>query len=59
MNSWSHVALADQKEASELDRLLDPENTKDRFDFAAKILKDYKNIESNIPVYHPYWKVRP
>ena len=46
-------------EISELERLYGIKNKEERFDFASRTLKAYKGIESNIPVFHPYWKIRP
>jgi hypothetical protein len=48
-----------KKEIAELERTFELEDMKERFEFAAKTLKEYKGIESNIPIFHPYWKVRP
>ena len=48
-----------KKEMAELEKTFELEDIKERFEFAAKTLEQYKGLESNIPVYHPYWKLRP
>ncbi|MBI3334382.1 hypothetical protein HYZ97_02760 [Candidatus Pacearchaeota archaeon] len=48
-----------KKEIAELEKTFELEDTKERFEFAARTLKEYGGLESNIPVYHPYWKLRP
>ena len=50
---------AKSKEVEELEKAFALENTKERFDYADKTLKEYGGLESHIPLNHPYWKVRP
>jgi len=48
-----------KKEIDELDKMYAVEDMKDRFDYAQKILAQFGGLESNIPIHHPYWKLRP
>lgn len=51
--------IVKKKEIAELDKMFELEDMKERFDYAAKILKEHDGLESNISVNHPYWKIRP
>lgn len=51
--------IVKKKEIEELDKMFEMEDMKDRFEFAAKVLKDHNGLESSIPINHPYWKLRP
>jgi hypothetical protein len=48
-----------EKEMNALEKMFELEDIKDKFEYAAKVLKEFNGLESNIPIYHPYWKVRP
>ena len=50
---------AKSKEVEELEKAFALENTKERFDYADRILKEHGGLESHIPINHPYWKIRP
>ena len=51
--------IVKNKEIAELDKMFAMEDMKERFDYAAKTLKEYNGLESYIPINHPYWKLRP
>jgi hypothetical protein len=48
-----------KKEIAELDKMFEIQDTKERFDYAAKILAEHGGLESSIAINHPYWKLRP
>ena len=48
-----------KKEIADLEKTYELEDTKEKFDYAAKTLADYNGLESNIPINHPYWRIRP
>ena len=48
-----------KKEIAELDKMFELEDMKERFDYAAKVLKEHDGLESSIEINHPYWKIRP
>jgi hypothetical protein len=51
--------IAKKNEIAELEKTYELEDKKERFDFAAKTLAEHNGLESNIPINHPYWKLRP
>ncbi len=48
----SKSEMVQQREVDELEKMLEEVNP-------SEVLKEHGWLESNIPLNHPYWKVRP
>lgn len=62
ITSFRHETKSESTQAGEvadLEKTYELEDTKERFDYAAKILKEHGGLEAQIPINHPYWRIRP